>query len=249
MSKWFYQAILHPRAGLKRFDRGYPAAIAIVGLVLGTCVALIPTNGQAESAAVVAEATADESTEDSLLVATREAPPVASEEANETTPTAGGEALEPIAESSGHSPEIAITDEEEQAATDFGAGLSQLTGKQAAARGLVAPQPSTEEPAPLAAKLAEPKSAPQNTGTDAATHARVPFEPARFNGIQVGKSTQSELVAAWGEPAESISTTDGSVLTYHPKPFEAVEILVSPEELVTAIKILLSGTIEPKALA
>jgi tetratricopeptide (TPR) repeat protein len=57
------------------------------------------------------------------------------------------------------------------------------------------------------------------------------------------------LIAAWGEPAESISTGDGAVLTYHTDPFEAIDVLVSSEDVVAAVKIALANSLEPTPLA
>jgi len=73
-------------------------------------------------------------------------------------------------------------------------------------------------------------------------------QPAKFNGIQPGKSTKDDVLAGWKEPDKTKSTKDGSVLIYKTKPFRSVEVQLTGK-LVTAIKIELQGTLSPKRLA
>ncbi len=75
------------------------------------------------------------------------------------------------------------------------------------------------------------------------------FEPAKFNGIQPGTTTYEDLMSAWGEPDESITTSEGAVLTYHTEPFEAIDVLVTPDDAVAAVKVELAKALESKLLA
>ena len=77
----------------------------------------------------------------------------------------------------------------------------------------------------------------------------VTFEAVKFQGIAVGKSTKHELITAWGEPADSSATPEGDVLVYRKSPFQAVEVLVGKNGLVSTIKITLAAPIEYKKLS
>jgi len=57
------------------------------------------------------------------------------------------------------------------------------------------------------------------------------------------------LIAAWGEPADSNDTPEGDVLVYRKSPFQAVEVLVGKNGLVSTIKITLAAPIEYKKLS
>ena len=77
----------------------------------------------------------------------------------------------------------------------------------------------------------------------------VPFEPVKFQGTSVGKTTKHELITAWGQPAESSQTDEGEVLVYHKSPFQAVEALIGANDVVSSIKITLATPLEAKQLA
>jgi tetratricopeptide (TPR) repeat protein len=83
---------------------------------------------------------------------------------------------------------------------------------------------------------------------DASKPRKLSAQPAKFNGIQPGKSTKKDVLAGWKEPDRTKSTQGGSVLVYKTKPFRSVEVQLSGD-LVTAIKIELQGTLSPKRLA
>ncbi len=73
-------------------------------------------------------------------------------------------------------------------------------------------------------------------------------QPAKFNGIQPGKSTERDVRNAWNEPKRIKSTDEGSVLTYEIEPFRSVEVEIG-ENAVAAINIELQGSLPPKRLA
>jgi tetratricopeptide (TPR) repeat protein len=100
---------------------------------------------------------------------------------------------------------------------------------------------------PLSTERAPSRLEPARLG--AVTRNSVRFESARFNDIQPGTSTRDDLVKAWGEPAVSDVTDEGSVLTYHTEPFAAIEALIAPDGVVVALKITLDGGLNPKQLA
>ena len=77
----------------------------------------------------------------------------------------------------------------------------------------------------------------------------VTFEAVKFQGIAVGKSTKHELITAWGQPADTSATPEGDVLVYRKSPFQAVEVLVGKNGLVSTIKITLAAPIEYKKLS
>ena len=72
----------------------------------------------------------------------------------------------------------------------------------------------------------------------------VTFEAVKFQGIAVGKSTKHELITAWGQPADTSTTPEGDVLVYRKSPFQAVEVLVGKNGVVSTIKITLAAPIE-----
>ena len=73
-------------------------------------------------------------------------------------------------------------------------------------------------------------------------------QPAKFNGIQPGKSTKKDVLAAWKEPSKTKATDGGLVLTYKIEPFRSVEVQLTGDSVV-AIKIELRGSLPPKRLA
>jgi tetratricopeptide (TPR) repeat protein len=83
---------------------------------------------------------------------------------------------------------------------------------------------------------------------EASEPRRLSAQPAKFNGIQPGKSTKEDVLAGWKEPDRTKPTKDGSVLIYKTKPFRSVEVQLTGDQ-VTAIKIELQGFLSPKRLA
>src|SRR5439155_10258570 len=83
----------------------------------------------------------------------------------------------------------------------------------------------------------------------AARSESVPFEPVKFQGIAVGKSTKHALITSWGPPADSTHTADGDVLVYRKSPFQAIEVLVGPNDVVATVKITLASPLESKKLS
>ncbi len=114
----------------------------------------------------------------------------------------------------------------------FGAALADVVRSQ---------QPG----GPLAKTLAD--AAPGKTSGAAAGLAN--YEPAKFQGIQPGKSTREELQAAWGQPAETTETAEGRILTFEIEPFQAVEVLVAPAGQVAAIKVTFTSGLAAQQLA
>jgi tetratricopeptide (TPR) repeat protein len=103
-------------------------------------------------------------------------------------------------------------------------------------------------------KQTEPGSEPDTAQSDfpsssSSLSASSPFEPVKFQGILVGKSTKRQVVANWGEPDDSVITPEGEVLGYRIHPFEAVEVLVGEGGVISAIKIALTTSLEPDHLA
>ena len=77
---------------------------------------------------------------------------------------------------------------------------------------------------------------------------QIDAQPAKFNGIQPGKSTEKDVRAAWHEPKRTTSTHDGTVLTYDIEPFRSVEVQIG-DDAVKAINIELQSSLPPKRLA
>jgi tetratricopeptide (TPR) repeat protein len=191
--------------------------------------------------ALAAHPTKSPAPEESVLVATREAPPTAIK----TGGIAEGEALEPTPQSSDHNPELASANENEDAGAHFGEALAKVA------------QPPKHEKAAKSAIETEKNSmaseAPAMNGAArraaAARADSVTFEAVKFQGIAVGKSTKHELFAAWGQPADSSSTPEGDVLVYRKSPFQAIEVLVGKNGVVSTIKITLAAPIDAKKLS
>jgi tetratricopeptide (TPR) repeat protein len=180
--------------------------------------------------------------EESVLVATREA----SATATKTGTTAPADALEPTPQSSDHNPEIAsATESNEDAGGHFGDALAKI-----------AQPPKHEKAAKSAAEPAKDASSAETPAMNGAARralaARadsVSFEAVKFQGIAVGKTTKHELITAWGQPADASTTPEGDVLVYRKSPFQAVEVLVGKNGVVTTIKITLAAPIEYKKLS
>jgi tetratricopeptide (TPR) repeat protein len=159
--------------------------------------------------------------EESVLVATHEASATNSAATEQTALEADADELQPVAQSSDNTPELAAT-----------GGNAKNSSQQSANQG-------SREDTEL--KTFRRTPAVETTG--------FPTEPVKFQGILVGQSTKRELIETWGEPAESLTTAEGNVLTYDIDPFQAVEVLIGERELVAAIKIALASPLEPEELA
>jgi tetratricopeptide (TPR) repeat protein len=180
--------------------------------------------------------------EESVLVATREAPATATK----TGTTATGEALEPTAQSSDHTPELAGNAEnKEDADSHFGDALAKMVDPSKHEKDK---KPTAELTKDAAAAEAPAISGPARRAAAARADA-VTFEAVKFQGIAVGKSSKHELIAAWGQPADTSSTPEGDVLLFRKSPFQAVEVLVGKNGLVSTIKITLAAPIEYKKLS
>ena len=191
--------------------------------------------------------------EESVLVATREAPPSATKTGRQPKPTRLSRPLSPPTAL----PKWPAGSESEDAAAHFGDALAKI-----------AQPPKHEKPAkPRSLHKSNLPNRRRNRLTDGnlggspAMHAAalrraaaaradsVTFEAVKFQGIAVGKSTKHELITAWGEPADTSTTPEGDVLVYRKSPFQAVEVLVGKNGLVSTIKITLAAPIESKKLA
>ena len=194
--------------------------------------------------------------EESVLIAIREAPltvPASEREAN--NPPADGEerqTLEPISQSSDYRPELATAADYEEASTAFGDALvkSAQPAKTEVTDSTPAALPESDAKV-LRANDKQDKRLSTGSARRAATaHAHPPtFEPVKFQGISIGKTSKHELVTAWGQPADLTSTDDGEVLIYKKSPFQSVEALIGAKEIVSSIKITLAAPIEAKQLA
>jgi len=163
-------------------------------------------------AALAEDAEVGVTAEDSILVATRQAPTKPKLGASAEHGATGDDGLEPISQYSEHTPELA---------------------EQAAAESEIEADAADKFSAALAGATETPK---------------IDAQPAKFNGIQPGKSTEDDVLQAWKEPKRTTSTDDGSVLTYAIEPFRAVEVQIAGNA-VSAINIELQSSLPPKRLA
>ena len=186
-----------------------------------------------------------------MLVATRKAPPSNSLETSNSdsasNATDNRESLQPISQSSDFTPELASATEAENddASTHFDDVLVHAA--------------KTAKPIePTALAKAEPNSLPvddmvASTGSArraaSARNTTIAYEPVKFQGVLVGKSSRHDLVTAWGQPAETASSDEGDVLAFNKSPFESVEALVGTNDLVTSIKVTLATPLEADQLA
>jgi tetratricopeptide (TPR) repeat protein len=215
-----------------------PFAVALLGLGMASFV-FAPAQS-----ALGAQPAKTPSQEESVLVATREAPATATK----TGTTASADALEPTPQSSDHTPEIATasaSESSEDAGAHFGdalAKIAQPSKREKAAK-------SATEPAKEASSTDTPPLSGAARRALAARADSVTFEAVKFQGIAVGKSTKHELITAWGQPADTSATPEGDVLVYRKSPFQAVEVLVGKNGLVSTIKITLAAPIEYRKLS
>jgi tetratricopeptide (TPR) repeat protein len=253
MNMWFNHHVLGPRGNMNAFARFSRTALTITrfGLLLLPFVAGISAAARGEELSAPAAAeTALTEDEDSLLVSSRDSVE-AIDEGESAAPTdadtgeadaaesgagaASSDSLEPISQLSEHTPELA---ENESDAEDDSKQDDGDSSQFADALAKVA-KPSQPKPAE--------KKAVGRTGRNPTE--KVEHKPVKFQGITVGTSTKSELIAAWGEPAESADTDEGSVLSYEIEPFDAVDVLIDADDAVAAIKVTLAEALEAAALA
>jgi tetratricopeptide (TPR) repeat protein len=173
--------------------------------------------------AALADDSAEESepvaaAEDSVLVATREAKVKPASGETVAKDVAKDDELQPISQVSEHAPELA----ELASAETEAKSTEKETDKE-----------SDSFSSALAGVQKKPK---------------VEAQPAKFNGVQPGVSTEKDVIAAWKEPAETTVTDDGKCLTYHIEPFKSVEVEFEGAK-VSAINIELQGGLPPKRLA
>ncbi len=220
MFKWYRSALVWPYVASR--SRRRVKALRTLCLGAATLLSLGTRFAGGEESTPPAPAS-----EISVLVATQEVPTTEtpSNDGGATAPENDG--LEPVAQSSDITPELATCGGEEANGNklQFGAALGRASDS-----------PRTSEPKQI-------REAP------AAHVGSFPAEPVKFQGVLVGKSTKQELIDAWGKPAESVATAEGSVLAYDIDPFQAVEVLIGESDVVSAIKIALAAPLDSKQLA
>ena len=196
------------------------ATLAAASCVL-SCLLFAPIQARGEG-----DAAGISTKEGSVLVATRFHDPTTSTTDESASPS-NHDSLQPTSESTVHTPDIAPETESDDAAAEFGAALSKGQPTRVAAR-----------PAARASDTPSESDLPT-----------VPFQPVKFQGITVAESTKAELIETWGEPSDTIPTDEGSVLVYDIEPFQLVEVLLGPDDIVHTIKVTLAASLEPNLLA
>ena len=223
---------------------GTGKAFGVVALCLSMATNVV---AEQQSSRVQRAAQAPPANEESVLVATREAP--ASE--NGTTGSANTadsqEVLVPISRSSDFKPELATASEREESGSSFSDALMQVAQPPKPVAKPAAITVSNETQTCDGAEATTCNGTARRAASARAT--AVAFEPVKFQGVSVGKTSKHELVTAWGSPVETNSTDEGEVLVYHKSPFKAVEALVGEGETISSIKITLAAPLESKQLA
>ena len=171
--------------------------------------------------------------EESLLVATHEAAASDSSRSDKATQNSNdseasdAEALEPVAQSSDITPELATSGDSSNEENNLQFGSSSAEADQSQ----------------------EADAAKSMRRGPSVKTSEYPAEPVKFQGILVGRSTKQELIEMWGEPAETVATAEGNVLAFDIDPFQAVEVLIGEGETVAAIKVALASPLDPVQLA
>jgi tetratricopeptide (TPR) repeat protein len=196
------------------------SSLVAAGVWSASAGLLVPHIVCAEEAAT--EAAADTS-ENSVLIATREAP-TSREPGALPQESESGDALEPVSQIPDRTPDLADQTSGESDPSKFGQALARVARADQ----------------PVATNTPAPPTPPAVEGVNA--------EPAKFNDIQPGTSTKQDVLKAWQEPTNSTTTADGTVLTYQMAPFKSVQALIT-DETVSAIKIELQSGLAPKRLA
>jgi hypothetical protein len=224
---------------------GKPLAVAALCLCMASHVL-----AEQHSARVQHAPPAPAAGEESVLVATREEPTSAPVSQTKAADADDNEALEPISQSSDVTPELATASDQKDSEKNFGDALAKVG--QPPKRAVTPTSASTTTTNPESPTAEEQEiAAPTGTARRAATarsHS-VSFEPVKFQGISVGKTSKHELVTAWGQPTESTTSNEGEVLIYYKSPFKAVETLIGAGDVVSSIKITLAAPLEAKQLA
>lgn len=81
------------------------------------------------------------------------------------------------------------------------------------------------------------------------THRPVSLEPVNFQGITVGQSTKQQLLDEWGDAADTVATSEGTVFAFDIDPFQTVEVLLGEGDVISAIKIALASPLDSQQLA
>jgi tetratricopeptide (TPR) repeat protein len=195
------------------------------GALAGACLAaatLLPLNTQV--ARGDGGSSESRAAEESVLVATRETSPSDSSTPAHDAKTNEDDTLAPVAQSSDNTPELAKAYDED---VQRHQNASPRTAKKPTPRGF----------------------ALSKTGRKPVARTKVPLEPVAFQGMVVGQSTKKELLAEWGDPADTVATSEGHVFAFDIDPFQAVEVLVGQDDVIAAIKIALASPLDPKQLA
>jgi tetratricopeptide (TPR) repeat protein len=174
------------------------------------------------------------SEEDSLLVATHDQTAVEPAAADSSPAvlesSATDQPLVPVSDFSEPTPELAEGEgQSEESASQFADALAKVAQP---------PQAS-----------ATPDAQPAFRRSARVKPVAIEHEPVKFQGVTAGRTTKSELVAAWGEPAESSNVDEGALLLYNIEPFAAVEAVVDSDDVVATIKVTLAAPLEPGKLA
>jgi tetratricopeptide (TPR) repeat protein len=165
--------------------------------------------------------------EESLLVATHEETAADSSRTDSATLESDAEALEPVAQSSDITPELATTGDgnDDDNKLQFGSPSSRV------------------------GQLQEVDAAKSLRRAPSVQTSEYPAEAVKFQGVLVGRSTKQELIDMWGEPADAVATAEGNVLAFDIDPFQAVEVLIGEGDVVAAIKIALASPLDPVQLS
>lgn len=261
-----FKRICLPFQGLQLDEvvRPLTIAVACLGIASPLRAELVPVSQPAASAP-----------EASVLVATREG--TSDNEAEEAAFTEsapaekGDERLEPISQSSDHAPDLAgVT---EQGSTPAVSEKASDAPEKASDSPKVTPndEASTQfddvltkaatpanDPSAERVESPEPHSLPDSDTAlsggsarraAAAKAAPVNFEPVKFQGVIVGKTSKHELITAWGQPADTAISDDGDILTFKKSPFKTVDALIGANDVVTSLKVTLATPLEAKQLA
>jgi hypothetical protein len=184
MSTWFNQAVGAKRTFRESIGRLPGAIIMAAGLGLGSLIIVSPATATEDDQP---SAKASSSSEGSVLVATRQSPsaqkPVDAYPVSETVANEESESLEPVSEVAEHSPELA-TASNESAVGETAKDESKDAGEFGAALAKIADNGD------------KPKPTVKRSILKGETREVVPYEPATFHGIEVGKSTKPALLEA-----------------------------------------------------
>jgi len=230
------------------FTLGIAGPLASAVLCLGISAPILAEQHSSRRAHTAAAPAEDE---ESVLVATREAPAGTTTTHEAKVSEADGEALEPISQSSDYSPDLAAGGDREEGSGSFEDALTKVAQPTKQAK-------APEAKATSATDAEEPKFLPEPSGTPSSGSARraaaarqhsAHYEPVKFQGVCAGKTSKHELVTAWGQPTENTETAQGEVLVFEKAPFKSIEALIGGNEIVASIKVTLANPLETKQLA